>query len=34
MLEELRVHHFAPALGVRGSVSAKKVRRVLDAAAA
>ncbi|MGE4426605.1 MAG: ATP-dependent RNA helicase HrpA [Solirubrobacteraceae bacterium] len=30
MLEELRVSHFAQALGVRGGVSAKKIRRALD----
>ncbi|MET0768411.1 MAG: ATP-dependent RNA helicase HrpA [Solirubrobacteraceae bacterium] len=30
LLEELRVSHFAQALGVRGQVSAKKVRRLLQ----
>ena len=34
MLEELRVSHFAQALGVRGSVSNKKIRRALDEARA
>ncbi len=33
MLEELRVSHFAQALGVRGPVSAQRVRRALAAAA-
>jgi ATP-dependent helicase HrpA len=33
MLEELRVSHFAQALGVRGSVSAKRIRRTLEEAA-
>ena len=32
MLEELRVSHFAQALGVRGPVSAKRVRQALSAA--
>jgi ATP-dependent helicase HrpA len=32
MLEELRVSQFAQGLGVRGPVSAKRIRRVLDAA--
>ena len=30
MLEELRVSHFAQALGVRGAVSAKKIRQLLQ----
>jgi ATP-dependent helicase HrpA len=30
-LEELRVSHFAQSLGTRGPVSAKRIRRVLDA---
>ena len=30
MLEELRVSHFAQGLGVRGPVSAKRIRRVLE----
>ena len=34
MLEELRVSHFAQALGVRDGVSAKKIRRALDEAVA
>ncbi len=34
MLEELRVMHFAQALGTRGQVSNKRIRRVLDAAGA
>jgi ATP-dependent helicase HrpA len=34
MLEELRVSHFAQALGTRGQVSNKRIRRVLDAAGA
>jgi ATP-dependent helicase HrpA len=34
MLEELRVSHFAQSLGVRGGVSSKKIRRVLDDAGA
>ena len=34
MLEELRVSHFAQALGVRDGVSAKKIRRALDEAIA
>ena len=29
MLEELRVSHYAQALGVRGGASAKRIRRVL-----
>jgi hypothetical protein len=29
MLEELRVHHFAQALGTRPGVSNKRVRQVL-----
>jgi ATP-dependent helicase HrpA len=33
MLEELRVSHFAQALGTRGQVSSKRIRRVLDEAA-
>jgi ATP-dependent helicase HrpA len=33
MLEELRVSHFAQALGTRGQVSSKRIRRVLDDAA-
>ena len=33
MLEELRVSHFAQALGTRGQVSSKRIRRVLDSAA-
>ena len=33
MLEELRVSHFAQALGTRGQVSSKKIRRALEAAA-
>ena len=32
MLEELRVSHFAQALGTRGQVSAKRIRRLLDEA--
>jgi len=34
LLEELRVSHFAQALGVRGNVSNKTIRRVLDEARA
>jgi ATP-dependent RNA helicase HrpA len=34
MLEELRVSHFAQGLGTRGPVSAKRIRRVLEEAAA
>jgi ATP-dependent helicase HrpA len=34
LLEELRMSHFAQGLGVRGQVSAKRIRRLLDAAAA
>ncbi len=33
MLEELRVSHFAQALGVKGGVSSKRIRRLLDEAA-
>jgi ATP-dependent helicase HrpA len=33
MLEELRVSQFAQGLGARGGVSAKRIRRALDAAA-
>ncbi len=29
MIEELRVSHFAQALGVRGAVSAKRIRRAI-----
>jgi hypothetical protein len=32
MLEELRVSHFAQALGTRGQPSAKRVRRLIDEA--
>jgi ATP-dependent helicase HrpA len=32
LLEELRVSHFAQGLGTRGPVSAKRIRRRLDAA--
>ena len=32
LLEELRVSHFAQALGTRGQVSAKRIRRVMDEA--
>jgi hypothetical protein len=32
MLEELRVSHFAQALGARGGASAKRIRRLLDGA--
>jgi ATP-dependent helicase HrpA len=32
LLEELRVSHFAQALGVRGGASSKRIRRVLDEA--
>jgi ATP-dependent helicase HrpA len=32
MLEELRVSHYAQALGVRGGASAKRIRRALDEA--
>jgi ATP-dependent helicase HrpA len=32
MLEELRVSHFAQALGTRGQVSAKRIRRAIDEA--
>jgi len=34
MLEELRVSHFAQGLGTRGPVSAKRIRRVIEEAAA
>jgi ATP-dependent helicase HrpA len=34
LLQELRVSHFAQALGVRGSVSAKRIRKLLDEAPA
>ena len=34
LLEELRVSHFAQGLGVRGPVSAKRIRRALQDAAA
>jgi ATP-dependent helicase HrpA len=34
MLEELRVSHFAQGLGTRGQVSSKRIRRLLDEAAA
>jgi ATP-dependent helicase HrpA len=34
MLEELRVSHFAQGLGVKGQVSAKRIRRALADAAA
>ena len=34
MLEELRISQFAQGLGTRGSVSAKRIRRALDQAAA
>jgi ATP-dependent helicase HrpA len=30
LLQELRVSHFAQALGVRGQVSAKRIRKLLD----
>jgi ATP-dependent helicase HrpA len=33
LLEELRISHFAQALGTRGSVSSKRIRRVLEQAA-
>jgi ATP-dependent helicase HrpA len=33
LLEELRMSHFAQGLGVKGQVSAKRVRRLLDEAA-
>ena len=32
LLEELRVSHFAQALGTRGQVSAKRIRKLLDEA--
>ena len=32
MLEELRVSHFAQALGTRGQVSSKRIRRALEQA--
>jgi ATP-dependent helicase HrpA len=34
LLEELRMSHFAQGLGVRGQVSAKRIRKLLDASAA
>ncbi|HWT92472.1 MAG TPA: ATP-dependent RNA helicase HrpA [Solirubrobacteraceae bacterium] len=34
LLEELRVSHFAQTLGVKGQVSAKRIRKLLDEAAA
>jgi hypothetical protein len=34
MLEELRVSHFAQALGTRGQISAKKIRRAIGGVAA
>ena len=34
LLQELRVSHFAQALGVRGPVSAKRIRKLLDEAPA
>ena len=34
MLEELRVSHFAQGLGTRGQVSAKRIRRAIQEAAA
>jgi ATP-dependent helicase HrpA len=34
MLQELRVSHFAQGLGVRGQISAKRVRRALEASGA
>jgi len=34
LLEELRVSHFAQGLGTRGPVSSKRIRRLLDEAAA
>jgi ATP-dependent helicase HrpA len=34
LLEELRVSQFAQGLGTRGQVSAKRIRRVLEEAAA
>jgi ATP-dependent helicase HrpA len=33
LLEELRVSHYAQALGVRRGASAKRIRRLLDEAA-
>jgi ATP-dependent helicase HrpA len=33
LLQELRVSQFAQALGVRGQVSAKRIRKVIDDAA-
>jgi ATP-dependent helicase HrpA len=33
MLQELRVSHFAQGLGVRGQISAKRVRRALQLSA-
>ena len=32
MLQELRVSNFAQGIGVRGQISAKRVRRALEAA--
>ena len=34
LLQELRVSHFAQNLGIRGKVSAKRIRRVLEESAA
>ena len=34
MLEELRVANFAQSLGTRGPISAKRVRRAIEEAAA
>ena len=34
LVQELRVSHFAQALGVRGQVSAKRIRKLLDEAPA
>jgi ATP-dependent helicase HrpA len=34
MLQELRVSHFAQGLGVRGQISAKRVRRALEVSGA
>jgi ATP-dependent helicase HrpA len=33
LLEELRISYFAQAVGQKGQVSAKKIRRILDEAA-
>jgi ATP-dependent helicase HrpA len=33
LLEELRISAFAQAVGMRGQVSAKRIRRILDEAA-